>query len=507
MAGGSAAGILPQSKLARSSRRASHLGDDILSEIQAALQGFESVGYSPKNAQSPGRRSIAFSTSSSKSIEKSLDRRGRPEPPKAQITGSSTNRRSSGGTQRDHRRERSSRLSETNTSSVKARSASKHVEPDSSVLLADMSFRRQPLPAHRLNGKSENRAQVLEKASEMLQEKALTEDLLSVLMGTEGEHLKSFVHSFDTSRQDAEEAHLDATDTDEQTFGRHSIEEIRLNARGVDPSLQALIAKISPLAVQHNRIRRFIVDYSQYGRGFVCHALCSGINDMLRTYLLDIAQYEHQCRTNPNFTLHHLWYHLRPSANSLSSLEKLCLFLDPRYEHVYPNLVTPLMIQADSGILEGPSIVEIRGGAMLDRLYDYYLRHSGDPLTASITLDLLRKVAKPFNRMLGEWLFDGIIDDPYHEFMICDNFKRAKNITDGSLDDEYWETRYTLRNDMIPRTLEPVATKVLLTGKYLNVLRECNIALEHPEHWRISLLGGGTGATSPSDQDVLGARK
>jgi gamma-tubulin complex component 2 len=39
--------------------------------------------------------------------------------------------------------------------------------------------------------------------------------------------------------------------------------------------------------------------------------------------------------------------------------------------------------------------------------------------------------------------------------------------------DEYWERRYTIRDNDVPPQLEGVKEKVLLAGKYLNVVREC----------------------------------
>ena len=39
--------------------------------------------------------------------------------------------------------------------------------------------------------------------------------------------------------------------------------------------------------------------------------------------------------------------------------------------------------------------------------------------------------------------------------------------------DAYWEQHYTVCRDRIPVFLENVADKILRTGKYLNVIREC----------------------------------
>ena len=44
--------------------------------------------------------------------------------------------------------------------------------------------------------------------------------------------------------------------------------------------------------------------------------------------------------------------------------------------------------------------------------------------------------------------------------------------------DSYWEQHYSIVRERIPRFLEPFAEKILNTGKYLNVIRECGIKLQ-----------------------------
>jgi len=39
----------------------------------------------------------------------------------------------------------------------------------------------------------------------------------------------------------------------------------------------------------------------------------------------------------------------------------------------------------------------------------------------------------------------------------------------------YWEQHYTICRDSVPLFLESVAGKILNTGKYLNVVRQCGM--------------------------------
>jgi gamma-tubulin complex component 2 len=44
----------------------------------------------------------------------------------------------------------------------------------------------------------------------------------------------------------------------------------------------------------------------------------------------------------------------------------------------------------------------------------------------------------------------------------------------------YWDQKYTLRQQHIPGFLEKIAEKILMTGKYLNVIRECGQNVKCP---------------------------
>lgn len=80
--------------------------------------------------------------------------------------------------------------------------------------------------------------------------------------------------------------------------------------------------------------------------------------------------------------------------------------------------------------------------------------------------------------MLRKWIFCGHISDHYNEFMISEslNIVNAKGLVDV-----YWEQRFALHDDYVPDFLEDTKEKILLTGKYLNVLKECKIPIPDKE--------------------------
>lgn len=97
----------------------------------------------------------------------------------------------------------------------------------------------------------------------------------------------------------------------------------------------------------------------------------------------------------------------------------------------------------------------------------------GDKCAQELIIGLARKAAKPYMRMLQLWIQKGIIVDRTHEFLVEDNEVIHKDELPEHYSDDYWEKRYTVCTECIPSFLEKYADKILRTGKYLNVIRQC----------------------------------
>ena len=204
----------------------------------------------------------------------------------------------------------------------------------------------------------------------------------------------------------------------------------------------------------------------------------------MNEYLVLIGQFEHQFLTNPSFTLHMLHLHTMPTSHMMAQLYSLAneilkknsLLGDDEDDSMddfddVDNIIEALREGNDGAALPGSKIC--RGGSVLALLTDRLKAMAGDPAAKTLLSLLLREASRPYMNMLNEWLHKGIIHDPHSEFLI----KEAKSIRRERLEedytDEYWEKRYTVRLDDIPPQLEHVRGKVLLAGKYLNVVREC----------------------------------
>ncbi|KAF2715951.1 hypothetical protein K431DRAFT_308181 [Polychaeton citri CBS 116435] len=294
------------------------------------------------------------------------------------------------------------------------------------------------------------------------QEKVLIEDILYALMGFEGQYIR-FASAYNP---------LD--------------EKLRLQgpqyrvAHGLDPSLRDLALSLLKIATHYAAVEAFVEVQSREECGSVNHALCAAMRKMLKDYLILIAQLEHQSLTNDNFTLHQMNLHTRPTAHMMlqlytvaheilrenSMLDSPDLDLD-KSEDELENILESLREGRDGGRKV------CKGGAVMALLSNRLAAMSGDPAARELLTLLLREASKPYMGMLNEWLHHGNVRDPHNEFLIREQKSIRREGLERDYTDEYWEKRYTIRQDLVPPQLSSLQDKVLLAGKYLNVVREC----------------------------------
>lgn len=102
--------------------------------------------------------------------------------------------------------------------------------------------------------------------------------------------------------------------------------------------------------------------------------------------------------------------------------------------------------------------------------------------------------------ILQLWIQKGVINDPQQEFLVEDNEVIRREELPEHYSADYWEKRYTIRRERIPRFLEKLSDIILRTGKYLNVIRQCGKKITTP-----SISSSSVGITSsiiPQQQEV-----
>lgn len=252
---------------------------------------------------------------------------------------------------------------------------------------------------------------------------------------------------------------------------------------GLDPSLRDLTMSMLKMATHYTAIEAFLEVQSREEYGAVNHALCAAVRKLLKDYLILVAQLEHQNLTNETFTLHVLNLHVKPTSHMLFQLYTLGLEIlrangvleDDESDSVddtedFDNIIQRLQDNDQQG-LSGKRIC--KGGSVLGLITKRLAAMSGDPAARELLTTLLRESSRPYMTMLNEWLHHGGIKDPHSEFLIREQKSIKREKLDQDYTDEYWDKRYTVRKDVVPPQLEAVKDKVLLAGKYLNVVREC----------------------------------
>ncbi|XP_069609154.1 gamma-tubulin complex component 2 isoform X1 [Ranitomeya imitator] len=259
------------------------------------------------------------------------------------------------------------------------------------------------------------------------QEVAIVEDLLYVLVGVDGRYI-----------------------TAQPIVGR------QIRSFSVDPNLdmsvKELVNRILPVAASYSSIIRFIEEQSSFEYGQVNHALSAAMRTLVKEYMILVTQLEHLQRQGL-LSLQKLWFYIQPTLRTMEVLVSLATSLN-------------------NG--------ECLGGATLSLLHDKAFGYTGDIQAQEICLYLTKAASAPYFVILEKWIYRGIINDPYSEFMVEEHELQKEKIQDD-YNDKYWDCRYTIVQQQIPSFLQKVAEKILSTGKYLNVVRECGCDVTCPD--------------------------
>ncbi|XP_034426750.1 gamma-tubulin complex component 2 isoform X2 [Hippoglossus hippoglossus] len=251
------------------------------------------------------------------------------------------------------------------------------------------------------------------------QELALVEDLLFVLIGVDGRDI-----------------------TAQPVLGRQNRSFIVDST--LDMSIKELVNRILPVASYYSTITRFIEEKSSFEYGQVNHALTAAMRTLMKEYLILVTQLEHLQRQGL-LSLQKLWFYIQPTMRTM-------------------EILACIASSVDKG--------ECMGGLTLSLLHDRTFNFTGDSQAQELCLYLTKAASVPYFEILEKWVYRGIIKDPYSEFMVEEHELQKEKIQED-YNDKYWDQRYTIVQHRIPSFLQKMADKILSTGKYLNVVREC----------------------------------
>lgn len=237
----------------------------------------------------------------------------------------------------------------------------------------------------------------------------------------------------------------------EPLLHKHALRSFTIDP-SLDSSLKELVLRVLPLCSHYSTVTRFIEDQYDFHNGLVKQALAASFRTIINDYMILMTQLEGQQKKG-KLSLQKLWFYIQSPLHTFTVLQSII-----------------------ASINQG----KLRGGSVLSLLHDKIPSYLGNPKAQQLCLHVTKSASLPYFQILEKWIYKGIILDLYDEFLIEEDeaFKKEKLAQD--FNDAYWEQKYTVKQANTPCFLDAVAVKVLNTGKYLNVIRQCGRDVSSP---------------------------
>lgn len=130
-----------------------------------------------------------------------------------------------------------------------------------------------------------------------------------------------------------------------------------------------------------------------------------------------------------------------------------------RPQHAMESLAKTVLFVCKNGL---------KAAQILSYLTDQITALTGDEMLQQMHTVLAEQTAVPFMEMIDMWMRKGVILDPLGEFML-----EEKVLPSREDDTCLLLNAYALRFDRLPNFLKNESEMILLTGKYLNMIRQC----------------------------------
>jgi gamma-tubulin complex component 2 len=308
-----------------------------------------------------------------------------------------------------------------------------------------------------------------------LQEALIIKDLLYVLMGLEG----SYIRYSEKYNPSVEQLRMMGPD---YKINKH-----------LDASLKDVTKRMVLLSKMFSVLTCFTEMCCVESYGQVVQALVAEIRQFVKYYVqfLDhieqqfklnraftLRQFEQDLKSNITFKMKHL-YDIVQSIYELNALRRRETE-ESAFDNFIDNIRQDLRQTGSVDLLSDTSHHHrVRGGLVLKIVRDKIDANSGDIKSREFLLQISNNISRGYVTMLNDWITKGQLNDQHNEFFITTNLARDFKV--NSLNSEqYWDSKYVIKKDGLPKQFEnkDVQLKVLLTGKYLNVLKECGVTLD-----------------------------
>ncbi|XP_075446802.1 gamma-tubulin complex component 3 isoform X2 [Ascaphus truei] len=231
-------------------------------------------------------------------------------------------------------------------------------------------------------------------------------------------------------------------------------------------SLKDTTSRLAELGWLHNKIRKY-TDQRSLDRAFglVGQSFCAALHQELKEYYRLLSVLHSQVEDDQGVNL---------GLESSLTLRRLLVW-------TYDPKIRLKTLAALVDHCQGR-----KGGELASAVHAY--TKTGDPYMRSLVQHILGLVSHPILNFLYRWIYDGELEDTYHEFFVASD-PTVKT-------DRLWHDKYTLRKSMIPSfvTMDQ-SKKVLLIGKSINFLHQ----VCHDQTPTAKMMAVAKAAESPKD--------
>lgn len=262
-------------------------------------------------------------------------------------------------------------------------------------------------------------------------------------------------------------------------------------AKNLDISLKNIAKKLMRFGKYYSGLRSFIQIYDDTGFGRIVQKFCYEISEFLSHYQRVIMNLEHEFKFNKNFNLNMLDQMLHQEvANKLTHFYEISLEINRITEERQRLSQIDVLDKFESsfinnsnfnGVNSEPNLYHVKsdcckGGSVLQIIQERIIYYKGDPVSLEFLTRLFDTVSVDYVSMLNQWLLEGVIDDPFDEFLV-----RKKNVPPAFLEafqsksEYYWNELFLIKTDGLLNQFRnsAVQAKILNTGKYLNIFKNC----------------------------------
>lgn len=151
-------------------------------------------------------------------------------------------------------------------------------------------------------------------------------------------------------------------------------------------------------------MENFINAHVHFEFGLVSHALCDAMRALLKEYLLLVTQLDTEFLKS-DLTLQKIWFYVQNSLRIMENLRRLA---------------------TEAG--------NKKGGALLNVIYRL-MTGASDKSIRDLFEFLLEKAAQPYFEILKKWVFQGVLEDPFGEFIVRENKACSKENIEKDFND------------------------------------------------------------------------